>query len=209
MSNSESKNSKEIAVKVLCAFLIGLLTGILTVVGQKYLPGSLNSLANSGAIWLIPAFFVAVRAKRLLPSIFLCIETLAVCVVSYYVFEAVMNSHSFTFDGYFFYLWLGCAVVFGAVFGAGASFYSRKEWNYHWGASLLPVAFLTEGLNELIHLPSYAHMMLAVIGRIVIGIALYFIIYRKDCLKCKPLISFGVLSVLGVAVFEVIYRLAS
>ena len=45
--------------KGIYALLLGLLIGILTVMGQKYLPDSLNSLANSGAIWLIPAFFMA------------------------------------------------------------------------------------------------------------------------------------------------------
>jgi hypothetical protein len=207
MSNSENKISKEIAVKVLCGFLIGLLTGILTVVGQKYLPGSLNSLANSGAVWLIPAFFVAVWAKRLVLSIVVCIETLLFCVVGYYAFEAVMNSHSFSFSNYYFYLWLGCAVVFGTVFGIGASFYSSKKGN--WGASFLPAVFFAEGLNELIHLSEYVHMIPAVIGRIVIGIALYFIIYRKDSLKRRSFISFGVLSVLGVVGFELVYRLTT
>jgi hypothetical protein len=200
-------SKKQLMIQALCAFIVGLLTGILTVIGQKYLPGSLNSLANSGAVWLIPAFFVAVWAKRLMPSIVMCVETLVVCVVAYYAFEAVVNRHSFEFGGYYFHFWLGCAVVFGAVFGAGGSLYSQRKWHYHWGASLLPAVFLAEGLNELIHMPDYAHMIPAVIGRIVIGVALYFIIYRKDCFGRKPLISFGVLSMLGVAGFELIYRL--
>lgn len=50
--------------KGIYALLLGLLTGILTVMGQKYLPGLLNSLANSGAVWLIPAFFMASTAKK-------------------------------------------------------------------------------------------------------------------------------------------------
>ena len=38
------------------SILIGLTVGVITVIGQKYLPINLNFLANSGAIWLIPTF---------------------------------------------------------------------------------------------------------------------------------------------------------
>lgn len=202
-------NKKQIAFQTITALAIGLITGILTVIGQKYLPGSLNSLANSGAVWLIPAFFVAAWAKRMVPSIVLCIEVLAVCLVAYYAFEAMMNNHSFELGGFYFYLWLSCAVVFGAVFGMGAFLYSQKKRRYHSGASLLPAVFFAEGLSELIHLPGYMHMIPAVIGRIIVGIALYFIIYKKESLGCKPLSTFGILSLLGLLGFELIYRLAA
>lgn len=46
------------------AFL-GLLVGILTVIGQAYLPGNFNSIANSGAIWLIPAYFISRGSLRI------------------------------------------------------------------------------------------------------------------------------------------------
>jgi hypothetical protein len=190
----------------LYALLIGSVVGFLTVIGQKYLPGSLNSLANSGAVWLIPAFFVAALGKRLFASIALCVETLAVCVVSYYAFEAVINSHSVVFSG-FAWVWLGCAFVFGAIFGTGAYFYTNKTCYYHWGAGLLPAVFLSEGLNELIHLPDYAHMIPAIIGRIVVGIVLYVIVFRKDSLNKKALFCSGMLTLLGIFGYELIYRL--
>ena len=38
--------------------IIGVLVGILTVIGQKYLPTNLNFLANSASMWLIPAFLI-------------------------------------------------------------------------------------------------------------------------------------------------------
>ncbi|WP_258000490.1 DUF6518 family protein [Bacillus sp. Marseille-P3661] len=43
--------------RLLLSVIIGILVGILTVLGQGILPGSWNSLANSGTVWLIPAFF--------------------------------------------------------------------------------------------------------------------------------------------------------
>lgn len=44
------------AKKYTLAVVLGLVVGILTVIGQKYLPINLNFLANSGSVWLIPAF---------------------------------------------------------------------------------------------------------------------------------------------------------
>ena len=39
--------------------VIGILTGIITLIGQKYLPVNMNFLANSASMWCVPAFFVA------------------------------------------------------------------------------------------------------------------------------------------------------
>ena len=55
---------------------------------------------------------------------------------------------------------------------------------------LLPAVFLAEGLSQMIHLSEYMHMIPAVIGRIILGIALYFIIYRKAFYQRNSLISF-------------------
>jgi len=113
-------------LKGIYALLLGLFVGILTITGQKYLPESMNFLANSGAVWLIPAFFMAVFAKTKRSAILLCIETLIVCVVSYYWIESIVNHHQFVFGGYYFYLWLIFAIIFGFIFGLGAYFYKKK-----------------------------------------------------------------------------------
>lgn len=195
--------------KVIYSFLLGLLIGILTVMGQKYLPGSLNSLANSGAIWLIPAFFMAFSGQKKLTAVLLCTETLLVCVISYYWIESIVNKHTFVFGGYYFYLWLICAVIGGIIFGLGAYFHRQKCGHYYWGASLLPAVFLAEGLSEIIHLSGYMHMIPAIIGRIFIGLALYFIIYKNDFYKRKPLISFCVFTAFGVVGYELLFRLTT
>ncbi|MDW2797650.1 DUF6518 family protein [Clostridium boliviensis] len=201
-------NTKNI-FKGIYAFLIGLLIGILTVIGQKYLPGSLNSLANSGAIWLIPAFFMASTAEKKFTAIILCAETLIVCVISYYWVESIVNQHTFVFGGFYLYLWLICAVIAGVIFGFGAYFYRQKSTYYNWGASLLPAVFLAEGLSQIIHLSEYMHMIPAVIGRIILGIALYFIIYRKAFCQRKSLISFCTYTVMGVAGYEILFMLTT
>jgi hypothetical protein len=202
-------NKKAMIVQGIIALLVGVGTGALTVFGQKYLPGSFNSLANSGAIWLVPAFFVALAAQTKGWAIVLCMETLILCVISYYWMEAILNQHSFLPVGYYFYVWLSCAVVFGVVFGLGAFLRRQRSSNHPWGASLLPAAFLSEGLSELLHLSDYLHMIPAVIGRIFIGLMLYILIYKGEFLKGKPLLSFSALSALGLAGYEVLLRVTS
>jgi magnesium-transporting ATPase (P-type) len=189
------------------ALLVGAATGLLTIVGQKYLPGSLNSIANSGAVWLVPAFFIASAGRTKRAAIFLCVETLLACVLTYYMAESFINEHAFPTQNRYFYLWLACAVVFGAVFGLGAYFRGQKSAQHEWGANLLPAVFLSEGLSELIHLSDYAHMVPAIAGRIVIGVLLYGIISGKRVFGAKQLISLAVLSLLGLAGFELLYRL--
>ena len=45
------------------AIILGIFVGGLTLIGQKYLPINFNFLANSGAVWLVPAFFVSYLLK--------------------------------------------------------------------------------------------------------------------------------------------------
>lgn len=189
------------------ALLAGTATGLLTIVGQKYLPGSLNAIANSGAVWLVPAFFIASAGRTMRAAILLGIETLVACVLSYYLAESFINGHALPMGNHYFYLWLACAVIFGIIFGLGAYFRRQKSAQHEWGANLLPAVFLSEGLSELVHLGDYAHMIPAVAGRITIGLILYGIINRKHVFGTKSLFCFTVLSALGLAGFELLYRL--
>ena len=45
--------------KYIIAIVIGIFVGVITLIGQKYLPINFNFLANPGAIWLIPAFLLS------------------------------------------------------------------------------------------------------------------------------------------------------
>ena len=147
--------------------------------------------------------------EKKLPAIILCAETLLVCVISYYWVESIFNQHTFVFGGFYFYLWLICAAIAGIIFGFGANFYRQKSTHYNWGASLLPAVFLAEGLSEIIHLSEYMHMIPAVIGRILLGLALYFIIYKKAFYQWKSLISFCSYTVLGVTAYELLFKLTT
>lgn len=150
---------------------------------------------------------MASAAEKKFTAIILCAETLIVCVISYYWVESIVNQHSFVFGGFYFYLWLICAVIAGVIFGFGAYFYRQKSTYYNWGASLLPAVFLAEGLSQIIHLSYYMHMIPAVIGRILLGFILYFIIYKNAFYQRKSVITFCLYTILGVIGYELLFRL--
>ena len=90
-----------ISKKYTIGIILGIVVGILTVIGQKYLSIEFNFLANSGAIWLIPAFLTSYYGKlNKGHSATVCIICLLCCVYGYYGFEAVINRHSFTIGLY-------------------------------------------------------------------------------------------------------------
>lgn len=201
---------KRFAGQLLLAALVGALVGVLTVLGQKYLPGDWNSLANSGAVWLVPAFFTALCMKQSRgKSMALCILCLLLCVFGYYGLEAWMNGHSFPVGG-MIVVWLGCAVLGGAIFGYGAYLHgSGKGWKRSVAINLLPAVFLAEGLNKLIHFAHYAHMAGAVAGTCVLGVALYFALNRRQSFVWQPLACVAVLTVLGLIGYEALFWLAA
>lgn len=191
------------------AIILGILVGGLTVIGQKYLPINFNFLANSGAVWLVPAFFISYFLKSSKGnSIGLCIVCLLFCVMSYYWFEAIMNNHEFYLNRWAI-IWIVMAFVAGAVFGLGAYFVnSRNHILKYCGMNLLPAVFFSEGMIKLIHLSDYLHMIPAVIMITCIGLIIYLAINRKDYLKRFNLISFMTLSFLGLVGHEVLYRIS-
>lgn len=194
------------AKKYVLAIILGMGVGILTLVGQKYLPVNLNFLANSGAVWLIPAFLLSYfENENRAHSIAVTILCLLGCVYGYYIFEAILNHHTFTLaEGAL--LWSGVALVAGAVFGLGAYFANQENSKLkYWGMNLLPAVFTAEGLDNVIHIQDYSHMVPAVIMKIIIGIILYLVINRKDVMRPKNMISYAVVTALGVVAFAVLF----
>lgn len=188
------------------ALFIGVAIGILTALGQKFLPDSVNNFANSGAVWLVPAFLVSYIGKYDCPaSVLSSVITLLGCVIGYYGFEPVMNGHAFYLNRWML-VWVVMSFVAGAIFGMGAylSNNSEKLWKY-FGMNLLPAVFITESLSKLIHFQEYAHLLTSMVLSIVIGIVLYFVINGRQCLKGKNLLSLAVLAALGTGMFELLY----
>lgn len=194
--------------RIFVSIFVGLIVGVFTVIGQKYLPIYLNFLANSGAIWLIPSYLLSYYFKsNKLNSIFISILSLISCVFGYYLFESILNNHVF-FVGKYMVLWLICAVIGGVILGL-STYYSNYKENIlrQFSQNLLPAVFFSEGVNKLIHLRDYSHMVPAVIAVIMIGLILYFVINRHNLFKRNSIITFGILSIFGILFYEIIYRL--
>ena len=191
--------------KYILAIILGLVIGVLTLIGQKHLPMNLNFLANSGAVWLIPAFLFSYFEKgNRLQAIATTIVCLLGCVYGYYIFEAILNHHTFTLAGGTL-LWTVVAFIAGAVFGFGAFLANQENSKLkYFGMNLLPAVFTAEGLDNVIHLKDYSHMIPAVIMKIIIGVILYLVINRKGVINIKNIVSYIVITALGVVGFAVL-----
>ena len=193
------------AKKYALAVVLGLVVGILTVIGQKYLPINLNFLANSGSVWLIPAFLFSYFEKgSWVQSIVTTIVCLLGCVYGYYIFEAVLNQHAFSLaEGAL--LWTVVAFISGAVFGFGAYVANQENSKLRYlGMNLLPAVFTAEGLDNVIHIADYSHMVPAVVMKIVIGVVLYLVINRKNAIGIWNVASYVVITALGVVGFAIL-----
>ena len=181
------------------AILLGVFIGCLTLIGQKYLPNNLKFLSNSGAVWLVPAFLVSYLSKSSKKSsIALCVIFLFFCVNSYYVFESIMNNHGFAFSKWQV-VWNLMAVIAGSIFGLGAYFANRENGIVkYFGMNLLPAVFFSEGLQQIINIGEYIHMIPATIMITSIGLIMYFAINRKGCFKKYNMLSFAILSIIGL-----------
>ena len=179
--------------------------GILTLIGQKYLPVNLNFLANTGAVWLIPAFLLSYFEKgNRFQSAAATIVCLLGCVYGYYIFEANLNHHNFTLAGGVLF-WSVIALIAGTVFGLGA-FYANQEDSKlkYFAINLLPAIFTAEGLDNVIHIEDYSHMVPAVIMKIIMGVVLYWAANKKDIIKLNCMTSYVIVTAFGVIGFTVL-----
>ena len=189
------------------AAVIGILTGILTLIGQKYLSVNLNFLSNSEFLWVVPAFLVPyfLRGNKK-QSALLGTVVLIFCVLSYYIYEAFCNHHSYFINRYQL-LWLCCAVIGGAVIGlCGCLSRTKAGIIGSICSNMLPAIFVTEASSKLFHISDYRHMVLGLFLQMSIGIVLYAVINRKNALKKINILSFIVLLILGNIAFEMLWR---
>lgn len=191
--------------KLLLSAMMGVVIGVLTLIGQRYLPIQLNFLANSGAIWLIPASVAASSIRdNAKSSILAAIFCLLGCVYGYYVFESLYNQHPFSFNGGVI-IWSVTALFAGGIFGLGAYCANSKDGLLKYCCmNMLPAVFMAEGLDEVFHISDYMHMVPAVIMKIVIGVILYIAINRAHLFELKSIASFISLSVLGLCGYIVL-----
>lgn len=105
-------------------------------------------------------------------------------------------------------VWILCAIIGGIIIGLATYFFNNKNGILkHFSSNLLPAVFASEGLNKIIHIDGYRHMIPATIMVTCIGLILYFIINKKDSFCRNSIITFLILIILGLAFYEVIFQI--
>ncbi len=128
---------------VVVAPVAGVLLGVLDFVWIKYVPFPLGDLGNSIAVWAVAAFLVTWWARWSLPvGVLGAIVCLVVAVPSYYVAATLIQNDDLS-NAYnsTALLWMGLAVVAGAVFGA-AGVIARTPGRLQTAALAMPAAVL-------------------------------------------------------------------
>jgi hypothetical protein len=132
---------------------VGVLVGLATRFGQGVLPGQWNTLVNSGAIWLIPVFFVGSLARSLVWAAIAGAVTLVVTVGGYYG-SAALTGAPISIRAVAF--WLAMAFVAGPLYGAaGRWWHSDRRALRVFGVALLGGVLVAEGLYIVVVLRYY------------------------------------------------------
>ncbi|SDX34421.1 hypothetical protein SAMN05444487_114101 [Marininema mesophilum] len=189
---------------LLFSFFIGIIIGILTILGQGVLPEYWDSLANSGSVWLLPAFFTGSLGSSNLKSIISSILTLLGMVVGYYGYGMLIKHVPYSTA--FISLWTVMALIGGAIIGL-AGFYWRNDGHpmHKFGSSLIGGVFISEGLTTFIHFNDYSHMMNVGIVQIIFGLVLIYWLEKRDRISCyKALMP---ILILGITIYELLHSI--
>jgi hypothetical protein len=132
------------ATATLLAVVVGVSVGALTFVGQRFLPGQWNTLVNSGAIWLVPVFFVGSRTRSFPWAAATGVVTLLATLAGYYVPYTLSGTPQSLF---YVALWVGLALIAGPLFGmAGCAWRSDRRGLRVAGVAMLGSVLAAEGL---------------------------------------------------------------
>jgi hypothetical protein len=175
------------------------MVGVLTFVGQGKLPGSWNHIANSGAVWLVPVFFIGSLMPTDKSAAASGIGTLIGTVVGYYGTAQLVQGGPSAFYGTAF--WIGMAIISGPMLGVAGRWWRRERLSRRVVAiALLGGIFISEGLYLLWNI----HELPAGWGGIVIGILIPLFLGRsvKDRLFVLAILPLVVL--LGIAAYQAI-----
>lgn len=190
---------------IFISICLGIVVGMATVFGQKYLSGTFNSLANSGSIWVVVAFYLASIYREKWKSVLSSILYLLICVMTYYGYYSVIWNTGFSVS-FHQIVWLCCAIIFGFVFGMGGNLskYGNGRIKYIC-KTLLPAVFLSESLSLILHFQEYTHMIGVMIMWVVMSAIMYFI-NCKDIWRSKEcLMALTITTMLGFLGYQLIY----
>lgn len=159
---------------ILVALAVGLVTGVLTQIGQSVLPDGIRQVANSISPWLTVAFIVGTLMPRPGVAALTGFLALALALVGYYAM--VLLRFGYTGGGSALILWTVGSVLGGAVFGP-AGFYWRRGGLVQRVAAiaLLAGVFVSEGIYLTLILPE----VLIGVGFAVAGLIVPLVLGRS------------------------------
>ena len=131
------------------AVAVGIVVGGLTSIGQAHLPGALNAFVNSASAWLVAPLLIGRTTRTARGAAGAGLAVALAQLVGYY---AVARLRGYSGGGTIVVFWAGCALVGGPLFGAGGYLWrTGRPGVSGLGSTLLPAAFLAEGLWVYVH----------------------------------------------------------
>jgi hypothetical protein len=184
---------------VVLVAICGLAGGALTLAGQGILPGSIRQIANSGAVWLVPVFFIGSLMPTDKCSAASGIGTLAGALIGYYAIAAPL--YRYTPDFFIIALWTGTAIVGGLMLGVAGHWWRSERLSRQVVAiALLGGVFISEGWYLLFYTPELS------VGWcwIAIGVLIPLFLGRSAKNRLFALLALPLVVLLGIAAYEVI-----
>jgi Family of unknown function (DUF6518) len=131
------------------AVAVGLMVGGLTSIGQAHLPGVLNAFVNSASVWLVAPLLTGRTMRTARGAAGAGLAVAMAQLVGYY---AVAHLRGYSGGSSIVVFWGVCALVGGPLFGAGGCLWrTGRPGVSGLGSTLLPAAFLAEGLWVYLH----------------------------------------------------------
>ena len=128
-------------------------------------------------------------------------------VSGYYWFESVWNHHAFGV-GPTMVLWMGCAAAGGAVFGTAGHLWRHRTRRWHLlGSALLSGVFLADGINMLLHLNDYRHMIPVPVAEIIVGSVLVLLLERGKRDRIRGYAALAPIVLLGLAGYMILFTI--
>lgn len=133
----------------LVIILIGSFTGIMTSIGQTYIPGTFNQLANSYAVWLTASFIGGSYLSSKKWSVIGGILIQIIAIVFYYLTSLVRFDMSFGSYGILLF-WVIGGLLMGPVLGfVGHLWKHERQAKDQYGIVLLSALYISEGIRNL------------------------------------------------------------
>lgn len=180
--------------------MVGIGTGVLTLLGQGVLDAGWNRLANSGAVWLMVGFLVGSRMPSFAWAMVAGVGTLVGAIAGYFA-AAIAIAHAGASPSSIA-IWTGVAIVGGPLYGvAGRWWRDERRMRRSIAIGLMGGILSAEGAATLLRIPDLSSVgWVEVVG----GIVLTLLLGRSWRDRAGGLAVVPVVIVLGVAAYQVI-----